>query len=240
MNYQELKQEIDNVVKTNGQKSISGSSLNELLQDMVETDESNGVGYVELGRENTNSFDWQEFAEASKKFAWLSGGWMKTSNNYGGCITFRMVPIIGDDGGIVSIRAAETEISRTKEGTAYPRMTLYGEHEVYSKSLADETFALRTTVETCQPQGGMLPNVMYNLGLLSGDTTFAFASPSDNSIANHYFFTFSTGATAPIITWPAAIGNWFGGSAPTINAFKHYEVSVLDGYALYVEYDISE
>lgn len=81
----------------------------------------------------------------------------------------------------------------------------------------------------------MLPNVLYKLGTLTGTVTFSLATPSDANIANHYFWTFETGSAAPTITWPAVITSWFGGSAPTINASKHYEVSLLDGVAIAME-----
>ena len=44
---------------------------------------------------------------------------------------------------------------------------------------------------------------------------------------NHYYWVFDTGDTAPTITWPSEITAWYGGSVPTIQANKHYEVSVL-------------
>lgn len=94
--------------------------------------------------------------------------------------------------------------------------------------------SLTTNLQTSQPSGGMLPNRQYALGELSGDTTFSMAAGS-SGVTNHYYWTFSTGSTAPTITWPAAITSWFGGSAPTINASKHYEVSVLDGVAICME-----
>lgn len=90
-------------------------------------------------------------------------------------------------------------------------------------------------VGSSQPAGGMLPNVMYNIGTLSGNTTFAMASASDNTIVNHWYWTFDTPSTAPTITWPQAITSWNGGSAPTINASKHYEISVLNGIGTYME-----
>ena len=52
---------------------------------------------------------------------------------------------------------------------------------------------------------------------------------------NHYYWTFDTPATAPTITWPAGITSWAGGSAPTINASKHYEISVLNGVGAFLE-----
>ena len=86
-----------------------------------------------------------------------------------------------------------------------------------------------------QPSGGMLPNVLYNLGTLTGSITISFASAPDSSVANHWYFTFETGGTAPTINWPASITSWFGGNAPTINASKHYEVSVLGGVGVIME-----
>lgn len=79
-------------------------------------------------------------------------------------------------------------------------------------------------------------NKVYQYGTLSGDTTFpALATPTEPDIANVYCWTFTTPATAPTITWPNAITSWAGGSAPTINASKSYEVSVMDGLATIIE-----
>ena len=75
---------------------------------------------------------------------------------------------------------------------------------------------------------------MYNLGTLAGDTTFTLAAATDNTIVNHYYWTFDTPATAPTITWPTGL-TWVGGSAPTVAASKHYEVSVINGIAAYME-----
>lgn len=77
---------------------------------------------------------------------------------------------------------------------------------------------------------------VYQYGTLSGDTTFPpLATPTEPDIANVYCWTFTTPATAPTITWPSAITSWAGGSAPTINASKSYEVSVMDGFATIIE-----
>lgn len=86
------------------------------------------------------------------------------------------------------------------------------------------------------PPASMAPNTVYKYGTLSGNTTFpALATPTEPDIANVYCWTFATPATAPTITWPSAITSWAGGSAPTINASKSYEVSVMDGFATIIE-----
>lgn len=87
-----------------------------------------------------------------------------------------------------------------------------------------------------QPAGGMLPNVFYNLGTLSGDTTFAFASASDANIVNEWMFQFTTPSTAPTITWPNAITAWVGGNTPTIGANMTYQVSVINGLGVIAEF----
>lgn len=67
----------------------------------------------------------------------------------------------------------------------------------YTKS---ETEALvETPVASTQPSGGFLPNVIYDLGEITGSVTFALATPTDNTIANTYVWTFETGSTAPTV-----------------------------------------
>lgn len=83
------------------------------------------------------------------------------------------------------------------------------------------------------PVGGFLPDVVYSLGTLSGAITFSLASPVTGNV-NHYFWMFDTSSTAPTVTWPAGL-TWADGSAPTVAASKHYEVSVLGGVAYYSE-----
>lgn len=89
-------------------------------------------------------------------------------------------------------------------------------------------------VGTSQPSGGFLPDVAYNLGEISGTVTFTLASAVSGNL-NHYFWMFSTGGTAPTITWPSTGITWAAGSAPTVAANKHYEISILGGIAYYSE-----
>ena len=88
-------------------------------------------------------------------------------------------------------------------------------------------------VETSQPSGGFLPDVIYKLGTLTGSVTFALAAAVTGN-ANHYYIVFDTSSTAPTITWPNGL-TWASGSQPTISASKHYEVSILDGVAAIME-----
>lgn len=112
----------------------------------------------------------------------------------------------------ISTNIQADKVSDTK--TASPKATYDEIHPVTGSS---------------QPSGGMLPNKHYKLGTLTGAVTFTLASPTDSNIDNYYFWSFSTGSTAPTITWSSSITSWYDGSAPTINPSKYYEVIVIDG-----------
>lgn len=98
--------------------------------------------------------------------------------------------------------------------------------------------AINPSVQSNQPQGGFAPNVVYDLGTLTGTVTFALASPTDNTVPNAYHWTFDTGSTAPTITWPSGI-IWPDGFTPSVDANKHYEVLVRNGYASMLSYSLS-
>lgn len=105
---------------------------------------------------------------------------------------------------------------------------------------SDDVFELLelsvSIVDASTPPAIIEPNKVYKYGTLSGNTTFpALETPAYPDAANVYCWTFTTPATAPTITWPSAITSWAGGSAPTINASKSYEVSVMDGFATIIE-----
>jgi hypothetical protein len=136
---------------------------------------------------------------------------------------FRTDGKIQGPGGTLELTANKvTSITSLSTDTEYPSSKC-----VYSE--------VHPAVGSSQPAGGMLPNVMYNLGTLTGTVTFSMASATDNTIINHWYWTFGTSSTAPTITWPQAITSWYGGSAPTINASKHYEISVLNGIGVAME-----
>ena len=78
------------------------------------------------------------------------------------------------------------------------------------------------------------PNILTKLGTITEAATITL-NAGTAGVVNIYDFIFSTGATAPTITWPNGI-TWLGGSAPTINANKTYEVSISEGLAVAAEF----
>lgn len=91
-----------------------------------------------------------------------------------------------------------------------------------------------TEEATTQPAGGFLPNTLYKLGTLTGAVTFALAAAIAGQYSE-YMIDFIADTPAPTITWPAGI-SWMGGSAPTITAGKHYQVSILNNLAISAEF----
>lgn len=92
-------------------------------------------------------------------------------------------------------------------------------------------------IETTQPVSGFLPGIIYDLGELSANTTFALATPTDNTVPNAYHWTFDTGSTAPTVQWPSGI-IFPDGVTPTVEADKHYEVLIRNNYASIIVFSI--
>lgn len=95
-------------------------------------------------------------------------------------------------------------------------------------------------IEITMPASGFLPNVMYNIGPVTANTTFLMQNPTNNTIVNHYYWTFDILQNTPTITWPSQIQYWAAGSAPGISQRTHYEISVINGIATYMEVDLMQ
>lgn len=133
--------------------------------------------------------------------------------------------VIPDVSGKENTSNKVTSLSAQSSNTQYPG----------AKATYDE---IHPAVGNAQPQGGMLPNVVYDLGTLTGTVTFALATPSDANIPNAYHWTFETGSTAPTINWPSGV-IFPDGVTPTAEANKHYEVLVRKGYGSIITYSLS-
>lgn len=127
------------------------------------------------------------------------------------------------DGAIPTVPTISTDIQTDKSSTTKTASPSAVYNEVHP------------AIATTKPSGGFLPNIVYDLGTLTGSQSFTLATASDATIANAYYWTFETGSTAPTITWPSNI-TWAGGSAPTIGASKHYEIMIRNGYGTSIEF----
>lgn len=102
----------------------------------------------------------------------------------------------------------------------------------YPSAKAVYDFATTPIANSLPSGGALLPNVFYDITEL-GDATISCASGDANKMAE-YMLKFTTGATAPTITWSGI--TWASGSEPTIAANKTYEVNIVDGVAISIEY----
>ena len=167
---------------------------------------------------NPNKYNFITFGNATEGLTYTSGSW--TSNADVEAHRF----YVGDPSTLAMTIKNSGNVGINTPSPAY-KLDVAGDIRGTS---------VTTTLQTSQPSGGMLPNREYKLGTLSSATTFTLAAET-SGVTNHYFWTFETGSTAPTITWPAAITSWAGGSAPSINSNRHYEVSVLNGVAVVLE-----
>lgn len=77
------------------------------------------------------------------------------------------------------------------------------------------------------------PNTFYKFGSCSKLTITLGAETS--GIVNEYMFEFESGSTATTLSVPSTV-TWSGGSAPTIEANKTYQVSIVNNLAVYAAF----
>lgn len=91
----------------------------------------------------------------------------------------------------------------------------------------------KPTIVTTLPTT-LVANTFYNLGTITGSKTIK--TPTSYKATDEFMLQFSTGSTAPTITWSITGLKWAGGSAPTINANKTYQVSIQNNLGIIVEF----
>lgn len=77
------------------------------------------------------------------------------------------------------------------------------------------------------------PNILYKFGKRPSLTITLGAETS--GIVNEYMFEFVSGTTATTLSVPNSV-KWSGGNAPTIEANKTYQVSIVDNLAVYAAF----
>lgn len=77
------------------------------------------------------------------------------------------------------------------------------------------------------------PNTLYKFGECTSLTVTLGAETS--GIMNEYMFEFVSGSTATTLSVPSTV-KWSGGSAPTIEANKTYQVSIVNNLAVFAAF----
>ena len=230
MDVSDLINYINARIYQNGEQLITGNVMNDVLVKMTTDLGSNSMvgnltGYITLQsiQDLPLSPSTIGYLIDGDLYVWVGTGGDTLDGKYQDC-----GPLRGPQGergiGFQSVTSAEdgTIVITLTDGNTIT-IDLNHNHPAYYSKVA----------ETNNPSGGFLPDVVYSLGTLTGSVTFALAAAVTGNV-NHYFFMFSTGGTAPTITWPTGI-TWAAGSAPTVAANKKYEISILDGVAYYSE-----
>ena len=232
--FQELKDLITAKIYPNGRQEITGGVLQNILLTMVDDLGEHAGGSAVNGFIVVDDIaDLPDpgqvgigYLVETRMYLYVGEGGDTLSGKYKDVGEFKGPPgKQGNDG------VGFSTVSSQEDGTIVITLTsgdsitvdLNHSHSLYCSKVA----------ESSVPAGGLLPDVVYNLGVISESTSFTLASPVEGN-TNHYFWMFNTGSTAPAITWPAGL-TWVGGSAPVVSASKHYEISVLNGIAVYLE-----
>lgn len=97
----------------------------------------------------------------------------------------------------------------------------YVSYPIQDHGTSDTTFAIT-------------PNTMHVWGEVAS-LTITLAS-NDGTRAYEYIFKFDSGDTATALSLPSDL-KWNGGEAPAIEANKTYQISILNGLAVCVEFE---
>ena len=213
---------------------IPKSDLAKAVQDVLDDADGaykkpvTGIPFADLAdgvQDSLSNADEAKAGLADKQDTLISGTNIKTINGE---------PILGQ--GDITIESEDgtgiDDVSSAQDGTIV--ITLSNGDKVIVDMNHNHPQYYSKMAESAQPSGGFLPDVAYNLGEISGAVTFALAAAVNGQL-NHYFWMFSTGGTAPTVTWPSTGITWAAGAAPTVAANKKYEISILGGVAYYSE-----
>lgn len=83
----------------------------------------------------------------------------------------------------------------------------------------------------------IFPEMYIDCGTLEQNTTFELKGEKDNTIIKHYFIVFNANGDYTL-TWPSSLSWRDDDPLEETESGKHYEVSILDGYASYASFPI--
>lgn len=114
-----------------------------------------------------------------------------------------------------------------RSGSGTKALTDNGHYAVFAKPTKVESGGSGTVTKQINP------NTFYEFGEVTSLTITLAAEES--GILNEYMFEFVSGSTATTLSIPQSVG-WMGGEAPTIEANKTYQVSIVNNLAVYAAF----
>ncbi|MBR2301564.1 MAG: hypothetical protein IKA41_06395, partial [Bacteroidaceae bacterium] len=91
-----------------------------------------------------------------------------------------------------------------------------------------------SVVNHTETTANIMPNVL-NLWDEVTELNNTLAPPTDKTRASEYIIQFTSGAVPTMLTLPDSI-KWANGNVPVIVADKIYQISILNGLAVYLEF----
>ena len=126
-----------------------------------------------------------------------------------------------------SYSSTSGEIMLNSNGSGTKALTDNGQYAEFAKPTKVESGGGGTVTNQIKP------NTFYKFGPCS-KLTITFAA-EESGIENEYKFEFVSGSTPTTLSVPDTF-KWSGGSAPTIEANKTYQVSIVNNLAVYASF----
>lgn len=104
--------------------------------------------------------------------------------------------------------------------------------KAYTLTIGEKTFAVDCPKVVHEGSATILPNHYNDFGTVTGEIEINFANEKPY-VANNYIIRFVAGENVSIVFGAALL--WHGGSVPTWTSGKTYEISIIEGLALWVE-----
>lgn len=124
-----------------------------------------------------------------------------------------------------SVLKFNLDLSKSGQGTK--ALTDNGQYAEFAKPTKVESGGSGTVTKQIKP------NTFYKFGSCS-KLTITFAA-EESGIENEYKFEFASGTTPTALSVPNTV-KWSGGNAPTIEANKTYQVSIVNNLAVFAAF----
>lgn len=140
---------------------------------------------------------------------------------------FLMIILFGVNSTDKSYSSSFTSVYILGNGSGTKALTDNGQYAEFAKPTKVESGGSGTVTKQIKP------NTFYKFGECSSLTITLGAEES--GIVNEYMFEFVSGSTATTLSVPDTV-KWSGGSAPTMEASKTYQVSIVNNLAVYAAF----
>ena len=165
----------------------------------------------------------------SASFGYSGGTYIITTNlpSMDGSTIALTYATIGINESTKAVQPILGELSFDQSGSGTKALTDNGQYAEFAKPTKVESGGSGTVTKQIKP------NTFYKFGTVVG-LTITFAA-EESGIENEYKFEFVSGTTPTTLSLPDSV-KWSGGNAPTMEANKTYQVSIVNNLAVYAAF----